>query len=29
MRLNGGTLTVKGCVMGGLICRGQDWTRVK
>lgn len=29
MQLNGSTLTVKGCVMGGLICRGQDWTRVK
>ena len=22
-------LEVSGCVMGGLICRGQDWTRVK
>ncbi len=23
------TLEVSGCVLGGLICRGQDWTRVK
>ncbi|SMO66484.1 DUF2147 domain-containing protein [Ruegeria faecimaris] len=22
-------LTVKGCVAGGLVCRGQDWTRVQ
>lgn len=22
-------LTVKGCVAGGLVCRGQDWTRVE
>ncbi len=27
MQLNGNTLVVKGCVAGGLICRGQDWTR--
>ncbi|WP_319546727.1 DUF2147 domain-containing protein [Ruegeria conchae] len=30
MSLNGqNNLTVKGCVAGGLICRGQDWTRVQ
>ncbi len=29
MQLNGNTLTVKGCVAGGLFCRGQDWSRVK
>lgn len=29
MELNGDTLTVKGCIAAGLICRGQDWTRVK
>ncbi|WP_164657962.1 DUF2147 domain-containing protein [Tropicibacter sp. Alg240-R139] len=29
MSLNGNSLTVKGCVAGGLICRGQNWTRVK
>ena len=29
MALSGQTLTVKGCVAGGVICRGQDWTRVK
>ena len=29
MELNGDVLRVSGCVMGGLICRGQDWTRVK
>lgn len=22
-------LTISGCVMAGLICRGQDWIRVK
>ncbi len=29
MSLSGNTLTVKGCVAGGAICRGQTWTRVK
>jgi uncharacterized protein (DUF2147 family) len=29
MELNGDVLTVKGCIAGGLICRGQDWTRVQ
>lgn len=29
MELDGDVLTVSGCVLGGLICRGQDWTRVK
>ncbi|WP_371933256.1 DUF2147 domain-containing protein [Ruegeria discodermiae] len=29
MSLNGNTLTVKGCVAGGLVCKGQDWTRVQ
>ncbi len=29
MQLSGGRLEVKGCVAGGLICRGQDWKRVK
>lgn len=29
MSLSGNTLTVKGCVAGGLICRGQDWVRVQ
>jgi uncharacterized protein (DUF2147 family) len=28
MALSGGKLEVKGCVAGGLICRGQDWSRV-
>jgi uncharacterized protein (DUF2147 family) len=28
MALSGNTLEVKGCVAGGLICRGQNWTRV-
>ena len=23
------TLRVEGCVLGGLICQGEDWTRVK
>ncbi|MCG7519214.1 DUF2147 domain-containing protein [Ruegeria sp. Ofav3-42] len=26
---NQNTLTVKGCVAGGIICRGQTWTRVQ
>lgn len=29
MQLKDGTLEVSGCVLAGLICRGQDWTRVK
>ena len=28
MSLSGNNLTVKGCVAGGLICRGQTWRRV-
>lgn len=28
MSLSGNALKVKGCVAGGLVCRGQDWTRV-
>lgn len=28
MSLSGNSLTVKGCVAGGLICRGQTWKRV-
>lgn len=29
MTLAGDTLSVAGCVLSGLICRSQDWTRVK
>ncbi|PJE38209.1 DUF2147 domain-containing protein [Pseudooceanicola lipolyticus] len=29
MALSGDALEVKGCVAGGLICRGQTWTRIK
>ena len=29
MELDGKVLKVSGCVLGGLICRGQDWIRVK
>lgn len=29
MSLSGDTLSVSGCVLGGLICRASDWTRVK
>ena len=29
MQLSGDTLAVSGCVLGGLICRASDWTRVK
>ena len=28
MELKGNVLEVSGCVLAGLICRGQDWTRV-
>lgn len=28
MQLSGNTLEVKGCVAGGVICRGQKWQRV-
>ncbi len=28
MKLSGSKLNVKGCVAGGMICRGQDWTRI-
>jgi len=27
MELNGDVLVVSGCVLGGLVCRGQDWKR--
>ena len=29
MELKGDVLEVSGCVLGGLVCRGQDWTRVE
>ncbi|MEM7211151.1 MAG: DUF2147 domain-containing protein [Pseudomonadota bacterium] len=29
LKLEGDVLEVSGCVLGGLICSGQDWTRVK
>lgn len=29
IQLDGDRLTVKGCVLGGLACRGQDWTRAR
>lgn len=29
MSLQGDVLTVSGCVLGGLICKSQDWPRVK
>ncbi len=29
MELAGGVLKVEGCVLGGLICRGQNWTPVQ
>ena len=29
MELSGDVLKVSGCVLGGLICRSQDWPRVK
>lgn len=25
--INGGTLRVSGCVLGGLICQGENWSR--
>lgn len=27
--LNGKTLSVKGCLLGDKLCKGQDWVRVK
>jgi uncharacterized protein (DUF2147 family) len=27
--LNGNALRMKGCVLGGLVCIGQDWTRLQ
>ncbi len=29
MQLTGNTLAVSGCVLGGLICRASDWTRIE
>jgi len=29
MQMNGDMLAVSGCVLGGLICRASDWSRVK
>ena len=29
MALRGKVLHVSGCIFGGLVCRGQDWSRVK
>ena len=29
MQLSGDSLAVSGCVLGGIICRASDWTRVK
>lgn len=29
MQLSGDRLAVSGCVLGGVICRASDWTRVK
>ncbi|HQU69877.1 MAG TPA: DUF2147 domain-containing protein [Albidovulum sp.] len=29
MALSGNTLSVSGCVLGGMICRASDWSRVK
>ena len=29
MTLNGDQLRLRGCVLGGIICSGQDWVRVQ
>ncbi len=29
VELRGQTLTLKGCVLGGLLCKREDWTRIK
>jgi uncharacterized protein (DUF2147 family) len=29
MQMTGNSLAVSGCVLGGLICRASDWSRVK
>jgi uncharacterized protein (DUF2147 family) len=28
MSMQGDTLDIKGCVMGGIICGGETWTRI-
>lgn len=28
LTVNGNTMTTKGCVVAGLICKGVDWTRI-
>lgn len=28
LEFDGSVLEISGCVLGGLVCRGQDWTRV-
>lgn len=27
-KLNGGAMKMSGCVLGGLICKGQNWTKL-
>lgn len=29
MQVTGATLSVSGCILGGMLCRAQAWTRVK
>lgn len=29
MTVNEKTMTTRGCVLGGLICKGTDWTRIE
>ncbi|MDB5524999.1 MAG: hypothetical protein JWM58_2762 [Rhizobium sp.] len=29
LTLNGDTMTTKGCVLGGLLCKGVNWTKIK
>lgn len=28
MQVNGGSLTLKGCIAGGLLCSSQSWTKI-
>jgi len=29
LTLNGDSMTTKGCVLGGLLCKGVNWTKIK
>lgn len=29
LTVNGASMTTKGCVLGGLLCKGVNWTKIK